>query len=82
MFLTADLGENENHSGLMLILSKREMATKTQAILPFPKILQNETKPSSQTWPKKGIVLCCTEFFRMLMTYALKNYNKNALNQS
>lgn len=82
MFPTADLGENKNHSGLMLSLSKREMVTKTQAVLLFPKILQSGTKASSQTWPKKGTVLCCTQFFRMLMTYALKNYNKSALNQS
>lgn len=82
IFLTADLGENKNHSGLMLGLSKREVVTKTRALLPLPQILRSGTKSSSQTWPKKRTVFCCTQFFRMLMTYALKNYNKNALSQS
>lgn len=58
------------------------MVTKTQSILPFPKIHQSETKTSSQAWPKKGTVLHCTQFFMMLMTYVLKMYIKNALNQN
>lgn len=77
MFLTAYLGENKNHSGLMLNLSKKEMVRETQAIPPFPHILQSGTKPSSQTQSKTGTVLCCTQFFGMLMIHALKKKTQN-----
>lgn len=78
MFPAADLGGNKihssliDHSGFSLI---REMGTKTQAIQPFPKILKVGLNPTVS--PKR-------QFFAhtILMTYALKKYNKNVLNQS